>query len=213
MRQPTRSRAGATVTRVVVVALIFVVLGTGIAAATGPNPFSFPWDRPDLPAAKATMIARQDQAILNARKTPYAKPPKAVVDATMTAVVVHRTQSPLPTPTFTSGIFQGGSDAFVNRDFGSANHWVGEVSGTWYDVFAGVRHDPGADTNRHGALIVISCANPCQTGHQQTSRYDAPTGTAGVKITGVTGTTITLVSETGATLTFDLLTHQFSAPR
>lgn len=178
-----------------------------------------PMDRPDLPPAKATLAAKQDQEILNARETPHPKPPKQVVDATSTAVAIRLTQSPLPTPTFTTGLFKGGSDAFVNRDFGSKNYWIGEVGGVWYQVYAGVRQTPsyemtgGPDPNRHGALDVIACADPCQAGHRESHRYDAPTGTDAVKITVVQGTKVDLVSDSGKKLSFDLLTHTFSPVR
>lgn len=123
------------VARVVPIAVLVLVTGTSFAAATSGDVPRFPWDQPGLRPVKATIAAKADEQIIEGRKTPRAKLPSQVVMATATAaaseVIVH------PTPTFTTGLFPGGSDAFVDKRFEASNHWVGEIDQTWFDVFAG----------------------------------------------------------------------------
>lgn len=48
-------------------ALVALLVGTGVAAGTIHQPFAVPWDHPDLPPAKAALIAKEGQWTWSAR--------------------------------------------------------------------------------------------------------------------------------------------------
>ncbi len=167
-------------------ALIEIILAHG--GVVGPAADS----TPPLPPAKATIFARSQQAIATARagtpapKLPYA-PPAAQ-----------------PTATLTTGIFQEQEGPFSNSDFSIHDEYQGPVDGHWVVIYAGTAWT-NFPTTGVGALRVYT------VGVRFVGVFDAPDGSGDLNITGVSGTTLQIVSDKGTHLTFDMATDTFGS--
>ncbi|HEY7342990.1 MAG TPA: hypothetical protein VH591_19105 [Ktedonobacterales bacterium] len=150
---------------------------------------------PQLPPAKATLLAQGDATVAAARaQNPHpAKPPYSPPVA-------------VPTATFTSGIYYFAGDAkFPN--FNTNDMYRGQVNGTWEFVYVGSdTTNPAADV---GAVRVetYSSAN----GYQLVGVFDAPDHSTYIGITGITGNVLRIKSDKTASFGFDLTTNTFSS--
>jgi hypothetical protein len=148
---------------------------------------------PPLPPAKATLLARSQQAIATARAKPNGSKP--------TNVAPPRVQ---PTATFTSGIFQEHQGPFSNSDFSIDDVYRGQVNGHWVVIYAGTTWT-NFPNQGVGALRVYTV----DAGLIGT--FNTPDGSSNLNITGISGTTLRVVSNKGAQLTFNMVTDTFGS--
>lgn len=181
-RRPVVWTRGLAALAAVICALALV----GVIQAAG----GLPGVQSPLPPAKATVVARSDQAIATARARHPTKP-------------AHVTPPPAaPTPTLTAGIIQTHQGPFPNTAFSVANMYRGPVSARWEVVFAGTAWTTFPAVGS-GALRVYTITGDL------ISVFPAPDSSTTLRITGVTGAILRLQSDTGAALSFNLETNTF----
>jgi hypothetical protein len=150
-------------------------------------------------AAKAQLDARQREALITAQANPR---PKLVALAPPPA-----TQ---PVPTRQAGIVAARQGPFPRASFDVRNVWQGPVGSTWLVVYAGaVPTSPGA-TASQGAVRVYQEGSDLHL--TLIGTYPAAAGVGPLTITGKAGTTLSLRSDSGATLSVDLTSDQFASP-
>ncbi|HEY7973812.1 MAG TPA: zf-HC2 domain-containing protein [Ktedonobacterales bacterium] len=109
-----------------------------------------------------------------------------------------------PTPTLTSGVFaHPGQTPFTAAEFSASSLYRGWVGSSWVYVYAGEAWTNPTTRQGNGALRVYD------NQMKLVGVYTAPGATHWLNITAVHGGAVTLVSDTGATLTFDLTTNTF----
>lgn len=96
---------------------------------------------------------------------------------------------------------------FAPVDFAVQNSYSAKIKGRWYVAYAGTIGGEGADRGLGGIRILT--ADPGANTDLRDLGTFAASGTTGLKVTSHSGTTITLVSDTGDRLTFDLATLTF----
>ena len=150
---------------------------------------------PQLPPAKATLLAQGDATVAAARtQNPHpAKPPYSPPAA-------------VPTSTFTSGIYYFAGDAkFPN--FNTNDMYRGQVNGTWEFIYV------GSDTTNVaagvGAVRVETYSNA--KGNQLVGVFDAPDNSTYIGITGISGNVLRIKSDKTASFGFDLTTNTFTS--
>lgn len=168
----------------VVMAVILVGLHSAGGGAVGASGVQ------GLPPAKATIIARQNQAMATAQaqhpvKTGGYNPPPAV-----------------PTATLTAGIFQTHQGPFSNSTFSVEDMYRGPVGSQWEVVFAGTAWT-NFPSSGVGALRVYSLTGGL------IGVFVAPDHSIYIEITGISETTLQLKSDKSATLSFNLATNTF----
>lgn len=157
-----------------------------------------------LPAAKARLAQRQQTALENARTHPLSKhhmlPPPAQVAMPVQAPMV--------------GIVAAHQAPFSAQWFAVSNSWTGVVNGQYFTVYSGARQHPNSGATPEAGVVVYQdpanvngTAQPTQVGV-----YLAGTGAAPLAATGATGAVMTLTYGSGATITFNVLTHAFGQP-
>jgi hypothetical protein len=165
------------------VVLLFAVVGIVTASASQPT---------SLPSAKATVLARQAQAIATARARHPTKPANVSPPA------------PEPTATLTAGIFPTHQGPFSNSTFSVEDMYRGPVGSQWEIVFAGTAWTD-YPTEGVGALRVYTITGDL------IGAFNAPDHSSYLDITGIRGTTLQLQSDKSSSLTFDLATNLFGA--
>jgi len=103
------------------------------------------------------------------------------------------------TPSRTAGVTANPSHApFAASEFSANTLYQGPVGASWVYVYAGAQQGRGALRmyDSHQTLLGV---------------YTTPSATQWVKIRGAQGNVLTLESDTGATLTFNLATRTFGA--
>lgn len=111
-----------------------------------------------------------------------------------------------PTPTLTSGVFTHPDHApFPASEFSSTSLYRGWVGSNWVYVYAGETWTNAAAKQGNGALRVYDSQM------RLVGVYTAPDASHSVQISRVQGDIVTLTSDTGDTLTFDLATDTFDA--
>ncbi|HEX6351242.1 MAG TPA: hypothetical protein VF160_17850 [Candidatus Dormibacteraeota bacterium] len=114
-----------------------------------------------------------------------------------------------PDPTPVAGIFDGSGGAFPSGIFACRNRWVGQVGTTWRTIYAGATPaDPAlvAGSGTPGIRYIVNVYDANHDIHAERSgRVDAPAGAqGGLKIQSVSANIMTLVSDSGQTLHFDV---------
>ena len=114
--------------------------------------------------------------------------------------------APAPTATLPSGVFDHPSQVpFSSSEFSSNTLYRGWVGSQWVNVYAGEAWTNSSTQQGSGALRIYDA-------HMRLiGVYTAPGATKWLKIEHAQGTVLTLTSDTGAALTFDLATNTFSA--
>ncbi|HEU5345064.1 MAG TPA: zf-HC2 domain-containing protein [Ktedonobacterales bacterium] len=113
--------------------------------------------------------------------------------------------SPAPTATQPSGVVaHPGQGPFASDEFSSTTLYRGWVGSTWVNVYAGEAWTNAAAKQGQGALRVYDSQM------KLIGVYTAPGATKWLKINGAHGSVLSLTSDTGAALTFDLTTNTFS---
>lgn len=179
------------VVAILIACSLVVAIGAGVALASG-NPFA------KYPPAKAAILQREQNAVATAQAQPRApKNPNYVAPAAST-----------PHPTETAGITNGqNAGPFSACELLVQNTWQGPVNGRWEVVYAGAtHHDLAACNDPQGALVIFDRSTAAQIGW-----YTAPAGAKSLAITSVNDEVMTLRTDTGATLTFNLATNTFSS--
>ncbi|WIG61171.1 MAG: hypothetical protein OJF49_003919 [Ktedonobacterales bacterium] len=146
----------------------------------------------NYPPAKATEMAREQQAMATARANSN-KPSKAT----------EIPSSPQPTATFQAGIVNAHQAPFPPSVFFVNNSYAGPVNGVWEVVYAGrVTNQDGSAGQ--GGLRIYNMVTDTNLG-----QFLAPAGTSALTITAVNGVVMQLRSDSGQLLTFNLQTHQY----
>lgn len=148
---------------------------------------------PQLPPAKATLLAQGDATMAAARAHPSNRPPDAPPPE-------------VPTATFTAGIFYfDGQSKFP--DFNNNDTYRGEVNGVWEFVYVG--SDIRKSATGVGAVRVVIFSNA--KGNQLVGVFDAPDGSTGLDITGINGNVLRVKSDKTPSFGFDLTTNTFTS--
>ena len=117
-----------------------------------------------------------------------------------------RGASSLSTSAHTPGIVANPSHTpFAASDFSATNLYQGYVNSQWVYIYAGEAWTNAAAQQGQGALRIYD-SHMALVGS-----YDAPGGAQSLRITGAQGGVLTLTTNTGATLTFNLATHTFGS--
>lgn len=113
--------------------------------------------------------------------------------------------SPAPTATLPSGVFANPSQVpFESSEFSANSLYRGWVGSQWVNVYAGEAWTNSATKQGNGALRVYD-------NHMRLiGVYTAPGATKWLKIQHANGTVLSLTSDNGAALTFDLASNTFS---
>jgi hypothetical protein len=109
------------------------------------------------------------------------------------------------------GLGAGHEGPVGDRSFASTGHWVGEVNGHWYDVYAGARAASGSQPERSELLVYRLPSDP-QGSEQPTpiGSFVPPSGgTEPLAITAATGDMLEIKTSTGSAVQFDVATQSF----
>jgi hypothetical protein len=110
-----------------------------------------------------------------------------------------------------SGIYNFGQAPFSAGSFPARNSWLGLVGTDWLEVYAGGQssnHDGVPDLAAVRIVEVNETANHCHYEWKPLGDYTLG-GHRWLKISAVNGTTMTLTTDDGATVTFNLLARRF----
>ncbi len=114
--------------------------------------------------------------------------------------------APSATATLAPGIYANPEHVpFSSSAFSANSVYRGWVGSSWVYVYAGAAHANGSATQSGGAVRVYD-KNLTLVGV-----FTAPGATQWVRITSVQGDILTLVTNTGATLTFDMTSDTFGS--
>jgi hypothetical protein len=156
------------------------------------------------PADKAARVQAEQAQRAAQQANPRPKPSEQAGRAVAAAA------EPAP-PTRQAGIdndmHQGPfpASSFIVHDF-----YQGPAQGTWLLVYAGATRDLATGATQQGALQLY--AEP-QVGGPLTpvGTFTAPTGASPLRIVAAAGTRLTIRSDAGQQLTFDLSTYQYGS--
>ncbi len=109
-----------------------------------------------------------------------------------------------PAPARTSGVVALPSHLpFAASEFSATNLYQGRAGSEWVYVYSGEAWTNAAAKQGHGALRIYDS-------HMTLiGVYSAPDGAQSLRIAGAEGNIMTLTTDTGAILTFDLVNHTF----
>ena len=182
--QVVSQRFVAFVAVAVVLLLAFVFIGISQASRLGAA-------GPQLPPAKATLLAQGDATLAAARAHPSNRPPDAPPPEE-------------PTATFTAGIFYfDGQSKFPG--FNNNDTYRGEVNGVWEFVYVG--SDISNSATGVGAIRVETFSNAAGT--RLVGVFDATDHSTGLDITGIKGNVLRIKSDKTSSFGFDLTTNTF----
>ena len=190
---PARRRvlaAGVLLALVGVFALVEIILAHGVAS---PAASFSSTSTPPLPPAKATILARSQQALATAQAAPRA--PKTTTGIPPTAA---------PTATLITGITDEHQGPFSNSDFSIDDVYRGHVNGQWVIIYAGTAWI-NFPTKGGGALKIYNLYGGFS------GLLDTPDSSDNLNITGVSGTTLQITSDKGTHLTFDMATDTWGS--
>lgn len=170
-------------------ALVEIILAHGAAS---PTVSSTSTSTPPLPPAKATLLARSQQAIATAQAAPQTPKPTNVTSS-----------ADVPTATLTAGITYEHQGPFSNSDFSIDDVYRGQVNGQWVIIYAGTAWI-NFPTKGVGALKIYNLDGGFS------GVLDTTDGSDNLKIIGVSGTTLQITSDKGTHLTFDMATDTWS---
>ena len=150
---------------------------------------------PQLPPAKATLLAKGDATLAAARAKNAGQPKK-----------LYPTPVAMPTETFTAEIIYYDGQAKVTN-FRVQDMYRGPVNGTWEFVYTG--SDTANVAAGVGAVRVLTFSNA--NGYQLVGIFDAPDNSTYIGITGIEGNVLRIKSDKTASLGFDLTTNTFTS--
>jgi hypothetical protein len=179
----------------------------------------------------AAILAGAGLATAHAVGAPTATPPELEMtglppakQAILTQELKDRETSPVQTdltlepapdtttlPARTRGLFDGGgagpfpADSFVIR-----NGWHGPFAAVWYIIYAGGYPDDQGDVTQGGVRIYALAIDPNAPDQNLSLVGDYPAITSdALTIESVHGPTVTLQTDNGSQITFDLATKQY----
>ena len=155
-----------------------------------------------LPPEKAAILPHAEEQMAAIRRhhavTPGWPPPAPSPQPPQVAGVVSAAQSPLP-----------------SMEFGAVDSWSGPAHGKWIVAYAGdLTHMFAAPPT--GAIVLydepVNPSAPVQYFHR-TGIFPAPKGDVRLKIIGYRGVVLTLKTQSGMIIHFDVATHAYSQVR
>lgn len=150
---------------------------------------------PQLPPAKATLLAQGDATLAAARAKNAGQPKK-----------LYPTPVAMPTETFVAGIDYYDGQAKVTN-FRVQDMYQGPVNGTWEYVYTG--SDTANVSAGVGAVRVLTFSNAA--GYQLVGIFDAPDHSTYTGITGISGNVLRIKSDKTPSFGFDLTTNTFTS--
>ena len=191
---------------IVIAGMAVVSIGIGIASAQGSSARTQALRQAQgvaagMPAAKASLY---QQGV--ARAFP-AKPAAKPVQASAHPVAAPGVPVVVGQDSRITGIAEMRQAPFPSADFAVQNSYSGPVHGRWYVAYAGTVGGAGA-TARQGGLRIMSADAEANTHIATVGTFPAP-GTESLKVIAYSGSQITLLTDTGATLKFDLSTLSY----
>lgn len=180
---------------------LWSVTGAGGAFSAQDGPFPPPpTPLADLPPAKAQVWQRMNQEVAAARANPR---PKSSVPAFQPV-----TQQPDPR--------QAGIDTTMHQgpfsvtEFTVRDSWQGPVGADWVLVYAGATTGIAGPAGQ-GALRLYSEPTDAYGAYHLVplGTYQAPAGDAALTVAGANGSVLSLRTDSGSTLSFNLQTHHY----
>jgi hypothetical protein len=115
-----------------------------------------------------------------------------------------------PEPTRQAGISNVRQGPFSTSIFTVRNFWQGPVGNTWLLAYAGARTNPDGTLGQGGIMLYQEISNHAGGFTlQRVGMFLATRPCTALTITAAQGELLTLRSASGASLTFNLQTHQF----
>lgn len=181
--------------------LAVVILGVGAVGVAGVyvhSAFAGSPSAPVLPPAKQRIVDAEASAMAHAWRAPKPTDPAAAAPA--------RT----PLPPRTPGIVLMHQGPFPGGEFAVRNFWSGPVAGRWLLVYAGGPRSMGGQVTG-GALRLFSQPLDPNVGNDMTpvGEFLLPTARSALTILSVQGEVMTLQTDTGRVVRFDLATSSF----
>jgi hypothetical protein len=195
VKQRSRRRIGNTMVWLVVIGVLTLTVGVGTALATEGGTAGWP-------AAKAQWQQQEQARMAEAR---LHAPPKP--SSPQSAGPAH-TPDPERHAGIDNDMHQG---PFPAMEFAVRNFWQGPVGPNWVLVYAGAKLDVVDGRTRQGALRLYSATRNAYGVFEERplGTFLAPSGTGDLTITAANGGVLQLRTASGATLSFDLTTHQY----
>jgi hypothetical protein len=176
-------------------ALLAGLLGGGAAAA---GVVAAGGDKP-LPPAKQRVLDQQAAARASARVVPHVDlgpPPPSTLPARVPGIV-------------STGLNEG---PFPPGEFTVSNVWTGPFAGVWYLVYAGEALNPSTGDPVGGGIRIYSLPidpNAADQSLRFVGAFAAPGSPGKLTIATASGNVLTLSTDSGSTLRFDLATNTF----
>jgi hypothetical protein len=115
-----------------------------------------------------------------------------------------------PAPTRQAGIFNVQQGPFLSSIFTVRNSWQGPIGSNWVLAYAGAKPNADGTVDQGGIALYTETANAAGGFDlHPLGTFLAPSDNPTLTITAVQDNLITVRSENGHTLTFNLQTHQF----
>jgi hypothetical protein len=96
--------------------------------------------------------------------------------------------------------------------FAGTGHWIGEISGRWYEVYAGAKENPSTEQATGSELLVYTAPSWPESGRRPTllGAFAPPGGeTAPLTILGISGDVLEIQTSTGAVVRFNVADQSF----
>ncbi len=184
----TGQRVAALIAAGIVLLLAITFIGISQASRLGAS-------SPQLPSAKATLLAQGDATMAAARAKNAGQPKQ-----------LYPPPPAVPTETMTSGIFYYVGEAKFSN-FQVQDMYQGSVNGTWELVYT------GSDTSQSAAGVGAVRVEALSTaaGYTLVGIFDAPDHSTYTGITGITGNVLRIKSDKTASFGFDLTTNTYTS--
>jgi hypothetical protein len=193
--------------RAIGLGVIGVLLGIGIIAAVSSTTAQAGSPYAGLPADKA---ARQQAAIDSARNKSGHIPSKAEARSQAQAMANAAAADADPagaTAGLTPGIVDQRQGPFSAAEFAVTNMYRAPVGARWLFAFAGATRDESGQPAQ-GALRVYQMT--ASGAYTFVGLYPAPSGTGALRVSAGRGAVLTLATDSGQSLTFDLDSLSYS---
>jgi hypothetical protein len=189
--------------RAIGLGVLGVLLGIGIIAAVSATTAQASSPNTGLPADKA---ARQQVAIDSARNKTGHLPSKSEVRSQAQAQAMANAAAVDADPAgatagLTPGIVEQRQGPFSAAEFSVTNMYRAPVGARWLFAFAGATRDENGQPAQGAMRVYQLTASGAYT---FVGLYPAPSGTGALRVSAGAGTVLTLATDSGRSLTFDL---------
>jgi hypothetical protein len=189
---------GATIVSIAILGLVW--LGTRPSSGTAANPA--------LPAAKQALLDAEAQARASASRAP--KSSSLALSNRKQAALMNGNTAVTPS-TWPTGISLTTQGPFSSSVFAVTSDWVGSVSGSWFEIYAGGVVSPDGSGSVGGAVRIYALPSSpnAQIDWSSPRIVPAPTGVGLLTLTSANASTLTMTGADGTVVSFDLSSMTF----